>query len=277
MKHTKILAIALFLFASIFASANGENIEFVKINSPSMKKDVPVTVVLPDSYAKNPDKSYRVVYLLHGCGDDYKGWVTRTKPDLQKVATNCDIIFVCPDGAKSWYWDAPKNPESRYETFASKELVEAIDKQYRIVKSPKGRAVSGFSMGGHGSLWLGFRHPDVFGACGSMSGGVDIRPFPENWNMKASLGDYADNREIWDSHTVINIVHKLNPKTMPAIIIDCGTSDFFYEVNEALHRKLLYHRIPHDYITRPGGHSHQYWRNAIDYHLVFFLKFFNSK
>lgn len=145
------------------------------------------------------------------------------------------------------------------------------------MKSPKGRAVSGFSMGGHGSLWLGFRHPDVFGACGSMSGGVDIRPFPENWNMKASLGDYADNREIWDSHTVINIVHKLNPKTMPAIIIDCGTSDFFYEVNEALHRKLLYHRIPHDYITRPGGHSHQYWRNAIDYHLVFFLKFFNSK
>ena len=66
-------------------------------------------------------------------------------------------------------------------------------------------------------------------------------------------------------------------QTAPKIIIDCGTSDFFYDVNEELHKKMLYMRIPHEYITRPGSHTHEYWNNAVDYQILFFLKFFNSK
>jgi len=61
----------------------------------------------------------------------------------------------------------------------SKELIQWVDENYRTIAERGGRAISGLSMGGHGGLFLGFRHQDVFGACGSMSGGVDIRPFPE--------------------------------------------------------------------------------------------------
>jgi S-formylglutathione hydrolase FrmB len=129
-------------------------------------------------------------------------------------------------------------------------------------------------MGGHGGLWLGFRHPDLFGACGSSSGGVDIRPFPENWEIKKWLGRYQENRERWDAYTVVNQLHLLRPDSQ-AIIIDCGTEDFFYEVNEVLHEKLLEHRIPHDYLTRPGGHNAAYWKNAIEYQLLFFRLFFD--
>lgn len=132
-------------------------------------------------------------------------------------------------------------------------------------------------MGGHGGLWLGFRHPDTYNACGSMSGGVDIRPFPNNWNIKDALGNYAENQEIWNEHTVINqIPYSLKYGNL-SIIIDCGTEDFFYQVNQTLHEKLLSNHIPHDYITRPGSHNHQYWNNAIEYQLLFFKKVFSSK
>lgn len=66
------------------------------------------------------------------------------------------------------------------------------------------------------------------------------------------------------------------PKLKPGqvnIIFDCGTDDFFFEVNENLHKALLEAKIPHDYISRPGAHTHEYWRNAI----LFQLQFFNQQ
>lgn len=130
-------------------------------------------------------------------------------------------------------------------------------------------------MGGHGAMWLSINHPDVFGACGSMSGGVDIRPFPNNWSMKSWLGSYKDNPTVWDEHTVINQLNKIEPNTL-SIIIDCGTGDFFYEVNKQLHEKLTYLNIPHDFITRPGIHDKPYWTNAIKSQLVFFDTYFQK-
>ncbi len=278
MKLIKLITFALLAFSATILSAQQvsipSNIKAITTQSASMNKDVNVFVVLPEDYDKNKETRYPVIYLLHGFGGNHTTWAVKTKPNLDRLATKHQVIFVCPDGSTSWYWDAPNNPAFKYETFVSKELIEYIDKNYRTIANKNGRAITGFSMGGHGGLWLGFRHPDVFGSCGSMSGGVDIRPFPLNWKMAESLGDYASNESVWDSHTVINQLHKLHPKNMPSIIIDCGTSDFFYEVNEALHKKMLHMRIPHEYITRPGAHTHPYWNNAIDTQIAFFLKRF---
>lgn len=96
------------------------------------------------------------------------------------------VIVVCPDGENSWYWDSPKDPSSRFETFVARELIDYVDAHYPTRGDRSGRAITGLSMGGHGGLWLSFRHKDTFGAGGSTSGGVDIRPFPENWEMANS-------------------------------------------------------------------------------------------
>ena len=127
-------------------------------------------------------------------------------------------------------------------------------------------------MGGHGGLYLGFRHQDLWGAVGSTSGGVDIRPFPLNWDIAKRLGPYAENKEVWEENTVINLVHLLDGKTLD-IIIDCGRHDFFYDANVRLHNKLEERNIPHDFISRPGVHNGAYWHNAIAYQLLYF----NSK
>ena len=91
----------------------------------------------------------------------------------------------------SWYFDSPVLKDFQYESFYTKTLVPYIDAHYRTVASRQGRAITGLSMGGHGALFLAMRHTDLFGACGSMSGGVDIRPFPLNWNIPDVLGEMA--------------------------------------------------------------------------------------
>ncbi|WP_114791208.1 alpha/beta hydrolase-fold protein [Niabella yanshanensis] len=262
--------LALTLFCNIVSASK---VDTVLTRSTAMKKDIKAVVITPDSY--NKSKQYPVVYLLHGYSGSYANWPKAAA--VRESADRLDQIIVCADGGfGSWYWDSPVDPSFKYETYVSQELVAWVDAQYSTIKNPKGRAIAGLSMGGHGALYLAIKHPDVFGATGSMSGGVDIRPFPNNWDMAKRLGKYAEAPDLWEKNTVINMLHLIQPKTL-SIIVDCGTEDFFYEVNQELHRQLSYRNIPHDYITRPGGHTCPYWENAVKYQLLFFHNFFSGK
>ncbi|MGI6572167.1 MAG: alpha/beta hydrolase [Fermentimonas sp.] len=268
------LAIFGVLLCAFFTSALSATVDTVNVFSDKMNQHVKVVVIKPDAY--NGEIAYPVLYLLHGYSDKYDGWVSRV-PRVKELVDQYGMMIVCPDGAYgSWYWDSPTDPSFQYETFVARELVTWIDQTYSTVVSREGRAITGLSMGGHGGLYLGFRNQDVFGACGSMSGGVDIRPFPNNWDMAKRLGKQSENPERWNEHTVMGQLHRLTPGTLK-IIIDCGTGDFFYEVNECLHKELLYRNIPHDYISRPGVHNWEYWSNAIRYQALFFHDFFSSR
>jgi S-formylglutathione hydrolase FrmB len=266
--------IALFLVIGLWStSVWAEKIDTVETYSPSMKKNIKAVVLTPDSY--DGAKEFPVVYLLHGYSGNYADWVKKASA-MQRMADVYQTIIVCPDGGfSSWYWDSPVDPTMRYETYVANELVSWIDGRYKTIKSRDGRGITGLSMGGHGALYLAFKHQDVFGTAGSMSGGVDIRPFPNNWDMAKRLGKYAEAPELWEKNTVINLVHLLTPNSL-ALIIDCGSEDFFYRVNNNLHNKLLERNIPHDYISRPGGHNWPYWNNAIGYQLLFMRNFFDK-
>ena len=248
-------------------------VDTLSVYSTSMDKEIKSVIVKPESYKGN--KSLPVLYLLHGYSDSYDVWIKKTT-SLKELADIHEMFIVCPDGGyDSWYWDSPIDPSYQYETFVCEELVEWIDNNYNTIDSREGRAITGLSMGGHGGLYLGFRNQDVYGACGSMSGGVDIRPFPNNWGMKKYIGAQAENPENWNNYTVMGMLHLLTPGDMK-IVIDCGKDDFFYEVNEELHRALLYRNIPHDYIIRPGVHNWDYWANAIKFQVLFFNEYFTS-
>ena len=263
----------LLLLAGLYVQA--AKVDTVLVKSQSMNKEVEAVVVTPDIASGKKAVNCPVIYLLHGYSGNARSWIA-LKPELPKIADEKGVIFVCPDGKNSWYWDSPKNPEYRYETFVSTELVSYIDASYKTIANRSGRAVTGLSMGGHGALWLAFRHKDVFGAAGSTSGGVDIRPFPMNWEMNKQLGEFAANKGLWDQHTVINQLDKIQPGDL-SLIIDCGEGDFFLTVNQNLHEHLLARRIDHDFILRPGVHNGQYWHNSIDYQILFFQKFFSKK
>ena len=268
----KKFIIIIFVLSAFFGYS--ADIQNIRIHSVSMDKEIPAVVVLPDGYSESA--RFPVLYLLHGYGGNQNDWINGV-PDIKNYADLYNFIIVCPDGnASSWYFDSPVDKSWQYETYIVKELTSWIDKQYRTIASREGRAITGLSMGGHGALYLAFRNSDIFGAAGSMSGGVDLRPFPLNWDIAKRLGNYAEYPENWENNTVINLVHKLTPGLLN-IIIDCGVSDFFWTVNRNLHEKLLERNIPHDFISRPGGHSWEYWANSIAFQTVFFHKFFTQK
>lgn len=267
-KATLFTVISFLLLQNAF----GAKVDTLSTYSPSMKKNIKAVVIVPDDY--KTDKPLPVVYLLHGYSGNYGDW-----PKHKEVADAADLyqmIIVCPDGGYgSWYWDSPVDSSFKYETYISKELVSWVDTHYATIKNAGGRAVTGLSMGGYGSLYLAIKHPDIFGAVGSMSGGVDIRPFPNNWDIAKRIGKYAQQPERWERNTIPNMLYLIEPNTL-RIIIDCGTEDFFYKVNEKLHEELLLRNIPHDYITRPGAHNWEYWQNAVTYQLLFMHRFFDS-
>mgnify|MGYP000059066895 CR=1 FL=1 len=265
----------LALFIGLFCLSAGmqaAKVDTLQVHSAAMNKDVKVLTIRPDKAVAG--KKCPVIYLLHGYGGHAFTWIG-IKPELPRIADREGIIFVCPDGKNSWYWDSPLNKDYRYETFVSKELVNYVDKNFATIADRSGRAITGLSMGGHGGMWLSIRHKDTFGGGGSMSGGLDIRPFPNNWEMKKQLGEEVSNQQVWDEHTVINQLDKIKDGDL-AIIIDCGCDDFFLDVNKAVHEKLLEKKISHDFTVRPGGHTGTYWHNAIDYQVLFFSKFFNK-
>lgn len=262
MKKTTATILLSFLAFSFVHTAT---VDTITTRSIVMEKEIKAIVVLPDTY--DGKKNYPVVYTLHGYSDNYKAWVTKSSV-YKSLADTYQVILVSPDGKNSWYWDSPVNADSQYETYIVKELVSQIDRRYKTITNPKGRAITGLSMGGHGALYLAIKHQDVFGIAGSMSGGVDIRPFPNNWSMKKQLGSYEQNKQRWENNTVINMVGQIKPGSLK-LIIDCGVDDFFYEVNVNLHNKLLANKIPHDFISRPGGHTWEYWNNAINYQVLF--------
>jgi S-formylglutathione hydrolase FrmB len=270
----KKILLSIAFFVAFFPFVEAAKVDTVLTQSASMNKTIKAIVITPDSYDNS--KEFPVLYLLHGYGDTYSAWVRKAK-GVSQLADAFNMMIVCPDGGiGSWYWDSPVDSEFKYETYVSNELVNFIDKNYKTIKSAAGRAITGLSMGGHGGLYLGIRHQEVFGAAGSMSGGVDIRPFPNNWDMALRLGKQSENPDHWQKYTVMNQLHLINPRTC-CLIIDCGTEDFFYTVNQKLHEELLYRNIPHDYITRQGRHDWNYWNNAISYQAMFFSKFFSRR
>ena len=269
MKHITLTLFAL--LASLF-TAEAAKVDTIQISTTYLETPEDVTVITPDAAAQG--KKFPTVYLLNGYGGDHFAWM-RVRPDLPYLADQYGMVIVMPDGRDSWYWDSPVNPAMQMESFFTNDLVPYIDSHYPTLKAPEYRAISGLSMGGQGAMYLAIRHNDIWGNAGSTSGGLDIRPFADRWKMKESLGTIEQNPKTWDEHSPVNLIKDINPDKLN-IIFDCGTDDFFNGVNKAFHEGLLENKIPHDYISRPGGHSGAYWKNSVIYHLLYFNEAFKK-
>lgn len=270
----KLLA-GIACFFLFYLPLQSATVDTISIYSNAMHKEFKCVVIKPDSYKKKKN-SYPVVYLLHGYDGWYSNWIIR-EPKLKDYADQYQLIIVCPDGGKSsWYFDSPIDSTMKYETYIGKEVPDYIDAHYRTIKDRKARAITGLSMGGHGALFLAFRHSGTFGACGSMSGGVDLNYSRNKFDIMKRIGDtiiYADN---WKKY-IVNTVIENYPKDSLTITFDCGTEDFYYEANHKLHEKMMKLKISHDYTERPGNHNWDYWRNSIKYQLLYFSEYFRKK
>jgi enterochelin esterase-like enzyme len=278
----KKLFCLLWVFTAHFAFAqNGILKESLTIESTILGKDIEYSIYLPSDYDKT-NRSYPVLYLLHGYTDDETGWTQFGEAHLIADRTINSgeappMIIVMPDAGVTWYQNS-FDGKTRYEDFFVSEFVPHIDATYRTRAKREFRAVAGLSMGGLGTLLLSMKHPDMFTAAAPLSAAV--------WTDDEAANNNADQTR-WDSvfgdlygkglkgkerltehyykNAPIKIVETANADELKKVryYIDCGDDDFLIKGNMALHVMMIDKKIPHEFRVREGGHTWPYWRTAL--------------
>ncbi|MGI8952029.1 MAG: alpha/beta hydrolase [Chitinophagaceae bacterium] len=275
-----ILCFLLSSFLNVaFAQPVGKVIEEQTIKSTILKRDVRYTIYLPADYSTS-ERSYPVVYLLHGFTDDNTGWlqfgeINRYADKAIADGTIPPMIIVMPNGDSSWYINSYDGKEN-YEDFFIKEFMPAIEKTYRIKAQKKYRGIAGLSMGGYGSLIYALKYPDLFAAAAPLSAGIfssdQLETMPDaNYNnaLARVFGNNLKGKDRltnqWYSNSVLDIVSKESADDLSKVRywIDCGDDDFLTKGNCLLHIELTEKKVPHEFRVRDGAHNWTYWRTGI--------------
>ncbi|AYL99417.1 alpha/beta hydrolase [Mucilaginibacter celer] len=269
----------IMMMSSMFAYAS--KVDTIQVPSAAMNKTYKAAIALPDSYSKSK-ADFPVLYLLHGGFGHFNDWLLKT-PDkmlVRNLADQYNMIIVMPEGEIfSYYIDSPVDQNSKFETYIIREVIPYIDSKYRTVKDKKGRVITGLSMGGYGSLYLSTKHPDLFAAAGSMSGALD--PNMTTWNLTPErfngLSKFLDKimgpmtPDNYLPYSIVNMADQIRRNGLP-IVMDIGVEDFLLEPNRELHRRLVYNHTLHNYTERPGGHTWDFWQDALPGQVLFFSK-----
>lgn len=260
--------------AHSISAQTGRVMDNLSMPSKILKGDRKYAVYLPPDY-ETSQRSYPVLYLLHGGGDDQTGWVQfgevlqiADKAILEGLATS--MVIVMPDantGQRGYFNDIVG--EWRYEDFFFQEFMPFVEKTYRIRAEKRYRAVAGLSMGGGGTFVYALRHPELFSSACPLSASTgplslaETKEFASRRNL--AYRSEAQLESYYKSVSVLELVNKVPDDQKKAVrwYIDCGDDDFLFEGNSLVHIAMRKKEIPHEFRIRDGGHNWVYWRNAL--------------
>lgn len=252
-------------------------LESLEIDSEILGKKMRYNIYLPRDYHTSTMK-YPVLYLLHGYSDDETGWtqngqVKRIADDLIDRHEAAPMIIVMPDGGITWYVNCSDG--ERYEDYFVEELMPHIEENYKARKGRQFAGIAGLSMGGYGSMMMGLRHPDLFSAVGSLSGGFftddEIRDMgQEQWDrlLGQPFGEGVSGEERlkgnYEEYSPEEMISQYKEKKGNVrFYIDCGDDDFLILGNMNLHALMLKEKVQHEFRVRDGAHTWSYWRSGL--------------
>ena len=279
MKNLLFLLNLLLLVTFSTFGQNGKVYDNLSMTSTILKSERKFAVYLPPDY-ETSQRSYPVLYLLHGAGDDQTGWVQfgevlQIADKTIKEGKATPMIIVMPDaktGHRGYYNDI--KGEWRYEDFFFEELVPYVEKTYRIKSEKRYRAIAGLSMGGGGTFMYALHHPEMFSSACPLSayiGPLSIEQFKKSQINKND--SYPDSviQNYYEYHNALSLINNMTKKQIKAVrwFINCGDDDFLYEGNSLVHITMRKKEIPHEFRVRDGHHSWTYWRKSLPVVLEF--------
>ena len=277
MKRTLIIAITMLLIAATMNGQKKSTVVNLSIDSEVLSKAIDYTVILPPGYNENQDKSYPVLYLLHGMYGINTDWVKNGNADKESARImkewGCkEMIIVTPNAGgadpvtqQNGYFDLPDWP---YEQFFFTEFIPYIEKEFRTIHDKGHRAIAGLSTGGGGSLSYAMRHPEMFCAVYAMSAWAALTAEKKNAGYETAKGKVAPLLKSVNEHDCIEFIKRANPETVEALktikwFIDCGDDDFLLDVNLSLYQAFRQKGIPCQLRVRDGVHDWEYWHTAL--------------
>ena len=281
-----LLLILLTCGSNVLLAQNSKVYDGLSLKSKILGMDRKYAIYLPPGY-ETSQRSYPVLYLLHGGGDDQTGWVQfgevqhiTDKAIAEGMAT--PMIIVMPDantGKRGYSNNATGT--WRYEDFFFQEFMPFIEKTYRIKADKHYRAVAGLSMGGDGTFTYALHHPELFSSACPLSAGTGPLTIEDAKTRLTKETPGISDQDItayYNRQSVLALVNNM-PDTLKKAVrwyIDVGDDDFLYEGNSLVHIAMRKKDIPHEFRTRDGAHNWTYWRTALPAVLEFVSQAFHQ-
>ncbi len=266
--HSKFVAVILCAITSVSAQETVNNPDIVmdlhweigswtdiwrigQFESTAVKSDVSYYIYLPPGYNAS-DKRYPVVYWFHGA----YGRPHSATPVVKRLAAAISageamemIVVSCLDPTGLSMWTNSKDGRLPMETVIIDELIPHIDASYRTISERSARGVEGFSMGGYGAAYLGFKYHELFSSVSILAGALHTpQTFRERRraifdNVFSGDTEYANARSPW---TVIeNNANAVRNKTSIRIFV--GADDGLLDWNRDYHTKLDDFGLDHEW------------------------------
>jgi len=274
MKKTYRLSILLLtLFLTNFIYGQSKVFDNLTMNSEILNMERNYAIYLPPDY-ETSSRSYPVLYLLHGLGDDQTGWIQFG--EVKKIADNSIIngnatpmIIVMPDAntGRVGYFNIPSQ-DWMYEDFFFNELMPHVESKYRIKSEKKFRAISGLSMGGGGTFTYALHRLDLFSAAAPLSaatGSLNVEESLERIKRYGIEFTRAEMEFLLKTNHPLELIDNIPLNKLNSIrwFIDCGDDDYLYEDNSLIHIAFSKKGINHEYRVRDGAHTWTYWRESL--------------
>ena len=232
------------------------------------------SIYLPGSYNTNNQKSYPVLYLMHGGGGSNTDWekIHHISEVANRLISNGNIdemVIVCAEGNQQnmMYFNAERDnngtPDWKYEDYFFNELIPYIEKTYHVRTDKGGRAIGGFSMGGGAATVYGVHHPEYFCMVYDISGYLRRQPLSFLKNDPSA----AWRQQVIESNNPIvrvnnGIKDEVSAWKKTDWKIAVGDKDFTLEANMDLMKAFKEKGVSCSMYVNDGAHDAK-WVNSV--------------
>lgn len=246
----------------------------INFNSATLRRKVPMQVILPSDAEIGSEGPFKTLYLLHGLFDNYSAWISNTR--IERWAMERNLAVVMPSAENSFYVEMPYGSScfGDFGAYVGQELVEITRKMFHLSRKREDTFIAGLSMGGFGALRNGLKYADTFGYIACLSGAIHIFEYPFDEPDRNVIGEDAAFGDI----RVANLTDK-NPRvaaevliekiktggelSFPKVYIACGTEDYLLQANRIFADFLKANGVDVTYEEGPGMHDWDFWDTYI--------------
>ena len=212
-------------------------------------------VYTPPGYDRR--KTYPVLYLVGGSGDLAQNWIYDGRvnfmmDNLLAEGKVVPMVIAIPNN-QVVHRNHPKHVELTFKIFEDelrRHVIPLVEREYSVRKDPRGRALSGLSMGGRHTMFVGFNSLDLFGSFGVLSAG--------DMDSENSLAKFLNDPDV--------------NKKIDYLFLGQGTLEAKGRMGGrcvATHEALVKHGIKHEYyVGGHGGHDWATWRHLLYYRFL---------
>ena len=220
----------------------------------------PLMVYTPSGY-DGGKQDYPVVYIQHGGGEDHRGWMEqgRTAQIMDNLIAAGKVVPMIVVSSNSNVQRRNGGLGGGYswqgmQTFRSEmieNIIPFIEKNYRVRKDRKSRAMCGLSMGGGQSFYIGLRSPEVFANVGvfstGMFGGIQGA---SNFDLEAEVPGMMSDTKTFN-------------RQLDVFFVSCGEQDPRIEYTRNIIKKMRDGGVEVRFNSYPGDHEWQVWRKSL--------------